>query len=300
MHDRHDAERARLGSIQFGPSSSLFPMPGHAALEAEWQHHHETCCYILSKAQHRTVQDYARWRLKWWFKRPWPEVSEAELEALGCAADADALIARLKARCQEEENTRKRSMPVRQLEGTDAFSGAGVTSWWRHYTGEELWPSGECLSNGCNVLVTTDRRPHIWHVCFSHDPKHPGVSITNSFERVATAFLREAQAEATLAGFWHRGGRADVRGWLPHWLRPGQPRPRQLRFYEHYPPTDSMRETLDQVRLTYRNGRFHGPRWTTLPVIPAALAQARHEVPRVAGVMTYSAEQIVAVPAFRR
>jgi hypothetical protein len=278
VHDRHAAERQRLGDMLFGPGRCELTGAAHEEARAAWDAHHLACLKTF-ETQHATVQEYAAWRFRMSTEVDLPAV---DTEALGSVAEVKLLAFRLEEAAREARHAAVASLPVAQPAGLAAFTDVGrALRFWRHFTARELGRSG----GGCRSLVTVDRVDGVWHVCFMHDWSHVGVSVTNAICELASVVYREALtlAEARWAAEmpgWRRGlGRVVPAGWRRPALSPSS-----FRFYEHVPPQRPGEEDFDLVKLDFRDGRFCNPGWRPYASISQVIASGRHDLRRDAEV----------------
>ncbi len=273
VHDRHAAERERLGELLHGRGPRRVTGWARSRLLAAFDAHHLACLRTF-KTRHATVQEYARWRFQ-----PWTGGGEApvvDIEALGSVEETDRLYDRLDA---EARTAKLSGLPVGQPPGMAAFSG-GDLQFWRHFRRDELL-TGNCdRLKGARALVTVSGRDGVWHVCFMQDWTHVGVGVPEVFEDLANSVYQQALLQAGL----RRAARGGVRGWLgrlvPHGLRGAALRPGSFRFYEHQPPRWLAAEEFSLVRMRFRHGRFGLPQREPYAVIPASLASVRRAAPR--------------------
>jgi hypothetical protein len=272
VHDRHAAERERLGELLHGPGPRRVTGRARSKLQAAFDVHHLACLRTF-KTRHATVQDYARWRFHFWTGGG--EAPLVDFEALGSVEETDRLYCRLEA---EARTATLSGLPVGQPPGMVAFSG-GDFQFWRHFKREELLTGSYDAPKGARALVTVSDRDGVWHVCLMQDWTHVGVPVSEVFEDLANSVYQHALVQAGL----QRATRGGVRGWLgrlvPHRWRVAALRPGSFRFYEHQPPRWRAAEEFSLVRMRFRHGRFGLPRREPYAVIPAVLASVRRAAP---------------------
>ena len=273
-HDRHAAERERLGEVLHGPGPRRVTGRARTRMLAAFEAHH-LACLATFRTRHATVQDYARWRFQHWRGG---EVPVVDFEALGSVEETDQLYLRLQA---EVRTARLSGLPVGQPPGMTAFNG-GDLQFWRRFKAGELLSGSSHAGRGMRVraLVTVSWRDGVWHVCFMQDWTHGGVGVSEVFEDLANSTYQHV---LMLAGL-QQAARGGVRGWLgrlmPRGWRATALRPGSFRFYEHLPPRWLAGEEFSLVRMRFERGRFGSPRREPYAVIPALLASVRRAASR--------------------
>lgn len=282
VHDRHAAERERLGRLLFDSKRCSVSGNAYTKLHARWEEHHLECLETF-KTRLATVEEYAAWKFGY---RPKDSELPPDLDRLVSVADVDRLYSLL----YQPEHWAAASLPVGQPCGMGAFDSPDL-QFWRHFKADEL-VLGHYVDGGARVLVTVSRRDGLWHVCFMQDWLHEGVEVALAFEDLATSFYQHALVQADL----HRATRGGLRGWLgrvlPPRFRARALRPSSFRFYEHLPPQWMIRERFSLVTMRFRHGRFRELQRTGLDAVPQVLAAVRYET-------SADPSPTVAIPAFR-
>lgn len=268
VHDRHAAERERLGRLLFDMKPCPVSGDAYNKLRAVWHEHHLECLETF-KTRLATVEEYAAWRFTY---RPQGSELPPDLDRLVSVADVDRLYSLL----YQPEYWAAASLPAGQPLGMGAFDSP-EPQFWRHFRPEEMCFGHYGDGSGARVLVTVSRRDGLWHVCFMQDWLHGGVEVALAFEDLATSFYQHALVQADL----HRATRGGLRGWLgrvlpPRW-RGRALRPSSYRFYEHLPPQWMTRERFSLVTMRFRHGRFGEPQRVAFAAIPHLLASVRYE-----------------------
>jgi len=284
FHDEHAAERERLAQernrlIAAGDMSS----DAFRHVVAEYDRHHKACLAAF-KMQHPTVQGYAAWLFRSFDVSmedhgagiPVPQV---DFEALRTTEEVDQAWSRVHRAVSDSAHDKLNSLPAGQPAGLSAFADASaprLSRYWREFMPRELYPQGYAGTSGVRTLMTVDEQPDGWHVCFMHDWKQVGTSVTNAIEALANAVYREACA---LAGQPLQPA-TGLRAWLLRWRTAGRPQidPARFHFYLHIPPRGlGVRESFSRVELSFKNGRYGEPKWLFYSVVPAAIRSARFD-----------------------
>ena len=284
VHDEHAAERERWGQernhlVAAGDMGS----DTFRHVVTEYERHHNACLAAF-KMQHPTVEGYAAW-LFCSFDVSMEDhgagipVPQVDFEALRTIEEVDQAWSRVHRAVSDSAHDKQNSLPAGQPVGLSAFADAtalGLARYWREFAPRDLHPQGYAGASFVRTLITADEQPDGWHVCFMHDWKQAGTSVTNAIEALANAVYREA---CTLAGQPSRPI-AGLRAWLPRWRMQGRPKldPARFRFYQHIPPRGlGVRESFSRVELRFEAGRYGEPRWFFYDVVPAVVQSARFD-----------------------
>lgn len=283
FHNEHAAERERLAQERNrliaadDMSSDAF-----RHVMAEYDHHHKACLAAF-KMQHPTVQGYAAWLFRSFDVSMEDHgagipVLEVDFEALRTIEEVDQAWSRVHRAISDSAHDKLNSLPAGQPAGLAAFAEAGaphLSRYWREFMPRELYPQGYAGTSGVRTLMTVDEQPDGWHVCFMHDWKNIGTSVTNAIEALANAVYREACA---LAGQPLQPA-IGLRAWLSRWTA-GRPQIDLARFhfYLHIPPRGlGVRESFSRVELSFKKGRYGEPKWFFNDAVPAAIQSARFD-----------------------
>jgi hypothetical protein len=277
-HAEREMERVAAGGAE--------TYDAYKAMEAEFRRHHQAGMSTY-KMQHKTVQEYAAWVFGSFNVSmndhgggiPVPQV---DFETLRTIEEVDAAWSRIHGVITESAREKQLSLSVGQPEGVEAFSDVGapgLTRSWRQFTPRELFPFGYPGELGVRTLMSIDAREDGWHVCFMHDWRIAGGSVTNSIERLAATIYREAHGIADARAPQFKGLSAWFRRWQEGRKRAAILDPKRFHFYEHTPPapSGSLKESFARVKLDFENGEFHKPNWRFYPVIPHAIQSARFD-----------------------
>ncbi len=287
VHDRHAAERERLGELLHGAGPRRIRGWARSRLQTAFDVHHLACLRTL-KTRHATVQEYARWRFHFWTGGG--DAPVVDFEALGSVEETDRLYCRLEA---EARTATLSGLPVGQPPGMAAFSG-GDLQFWRHFKREELLTGSYHALKGARALVTVSIREGVWHVCFMQDWTYVGVDVAEVFQDLANSVYRDALMQAELRRAMRGGVRGRLGRLLPCGWRVAALRPGSFQFYEHQPPRWRVGEEFSLVRMRFRHGWFGLPQREPYAVIPALLASVRRAAPCAA--KTRSAGEVSWLP----
>lgn len=152
------------------------------------------------RQQFPTVQEYAAWLFDTFdptrpvLGDPFP-LPSVDIAAFRTVEEADAEWSRIRRIVEKAEIEAEGSLKVGQPPGLLAFADASrVRSYWRQFTGQDLYPGGYRTEDICvSALVTVDELEDGWHICFMHDPSNYNTGIVGVFERLATVIYREAR-----------------------------------------------------------------------------------------------------------
>ena len=293
-HDHHAAERNRvykeLEKLDWPERSGS---GRGAALNVEFDYHQEGC-YQALLSQHRTVQDYAEWRMSHWplgrdLERLGQFCDPPDFSGMKTIEEVDAEHSRLDHRFDLATAEIRGRRTTGQPPGLLAFANArspGLTQYWREFSSDELYVSGHYGSSGARALVTVELQADGWHVCFMQEPDVKGVSVTNSIETLATCLYREIRRRAGVDGVRFPNPLATLRHrWATRHLRVALA-PDRFHFYQHTCAVPGMSEDFDRVQLRFEEGKFRNPKWIGFKVIPAVIQQARYECDRDAAAAT--------------
>jgi hypothetical protein len=287
MQDKHFAAAKRAESeMERLAAGGAETYDAYKAMEAEFKRHHQAGMSTY-KMQHKTVQEYAAWVFGSFNVSmndhgggiPVPQV---DFERLRTIEEVDAEWSRIHGAITDSANERRDSLPAGKPEGIEAFSDVtspGLTRSWRQFTPRELYPVGYPSELGVRTLMSVDEREDGWHVCFMHDWRVGGGSVTNSIERLATAVYREAHAIGASQAPPIKGVLAFFERWQEGRKRAAMLDPGRFHFYEHTPPapSGSLKESFAKVGLYFEKGEFANPDWRFYPVIPHAIQSARFD-----------------------
>lgn len=284
LHDQHAAERERLAEER-NRLTAAGDMGSDAYRHVLAQHdRHQQACLAAFKMQHPTVQGYAAWLFGSFDVSmedhgvgiPVPQVDFTTLRTI---EEVDQAWSRIYRAVSDSAHDKQNSLPAGQPAGLSAFSDAtapGLSCCWREFQPRELYPQGYAGTSGVWTLMTIDEQPNGWHICFMHDWKQVGTSVTNAIEALANAVYREACA---LAGQPSQPA-TGLHAWVLRRWTAGRPKvdPARFHFYQHIPPRGlGVRESFSRVELTFENSRFSGPKWFFYGSAPAAVQSARFD-----------------------
>ena len=282
-HDHHAAERNRV----YKELEKLdWPERGGsgrgAALKVEYDYRQKACHQALL-SQHRTVQDYAAWRMSHWpigrdLERLGQLCEAPDFSGMKTIEEVDAEHSRLDRRFDLAAAEIRGRRTTGQPPGLLAFANArspGLTQYWREFSSDELHVSGH-YGSGARALVTVDLQADGWHVCFMQEPEVKGVSVTNCIETLATCLYREIRKTAGVDGVRYPNPLATARHWWTTRRLRTDCAPDRFHFYQHTCSTPNLREEFDRVLLRFEKRQFHNPNWIGFKVVPDVIQRARH------------------------
>jgi hypothetical protein len=262
-YDHHHAEREKwakekdIRGPKFGWDSLMY-REAHDA----WKFHHQECLEAF-QSQHRTVQDYAAWQLKYFGSSPETDiVLVPDFDQFATMEEVTDAWTREYDRRRRDRYQRENSLPVKQPAGLEAFREISrINLSWRSFTNEQLGDeSSYALYDQLNCLVVYDRVGDHHHFCISQKLGDVSPGIINRFEHIATVLAHECIELAfpgSMKVIRERRHRSVFQYFL---MRKIAQLARSMHFYEHWPATAAP-ESFSLVGLTWTDARFVDPLW---------------------------------------
>lgn len=198
IHDYHHEHRSRLEKekrtirrdITLGMSSEEYKR-----LNSEWKAHHQTCEHCFDTLQHKTVQDYCKWRTDGWeFEHPVFQEHDIPLpnpENFETLEQARQALLKINNIIGKYETLEQYGAKAGRPDGLDIFEKCAdnrLHTIWKHYMLQDF--KGDPLPD-LITLVTVDDRHTDKHVCFFADDHRDRTFVPTYLKHMAASFIAE-------------------------------------------------------------------------------------------------------------